>query len=188
MVIYGVFAFGAGIVPLIEELLKPIGVWLLAGARPSPAQGFAAGVLCGAGYALFESMTLASNPQGWAGLVFARIGTGVIHVYTAGLTGWAISLAWRDGRYLRLGAAYLTACLIHSLWNTLALLASFSQLAGPQVDEPGLALLQRAGSVAPYALVVMALLMLTGLLRSNRFLHREVRDGLSTDSLEPHVV
>ncbi len=64
-VTFTIFAFAAGIVPLIEELIKPIGVWLL-GKDATPAQGFAAGLLSGAGYALFENLGLASQSQDWA--------------------------------------------------------------------------------------------------------------------------
>ena len=47
--LYAALLFGAIIVPFLEELFKPIGVWLLAGRKPSPAQGFSAGLLSGAG-------------------------------------------------------------------------------------------------------------------------------------------
>jgi hypothetical protein len=41
------FAFISVIVPLIEEALKPIGIWILAGQKITQAHGFAYGVLCG---------------------------------------------------------------------------------------------------------------------------------------------
>ncbi len=126
--IFAVLAFGAGIVPLIEETIKPIGVWLLAGRNLTPAAGFAAGALSGAGYALFESLALSSSSgNDWLYLVIARIGTAVIHILTTGLTGWALALAWREKRYLRLGAVYLLAVLIHGSWNSLSLLSSFGE-------------------------------------------------------------
>jgi hypothetical protein len=124
-VIFATLAFGAGIVPLIEETIKPIGVWLLAGRNLTPAAGFAAGAMSGAGYALFESLALSSSTNEWLYLVVARIGTGVIHILTTALTGWALALAWREKRYIRLGAVYLLAVLIHASWNSLSLLSSF---------------------------------------------------------------
>jgi RsiW-degrading membrane proteinase PrsW (M82 family) len=166
-VIFAAFAFGAVIVPLIEEALKPLGVWFLAGSRLTPAEGFAAGALCGAGYALLESLLLSSNGgTEWVSLAFARIGTGVIHILTSALTGWALASAWAERRYLRLGAAYLGAVLIHGLWNGLTVLmvvAGLSQALGEPAD-PALA---QIGEWAPYGLVALAVIGLAALMWAN---------------------
>ena len=59
--------------PLIEETVKPAVVWLLAKRLQSPAQGFALGVISGAGFALVESLLASSTPgQGWGELLAAR--------------------------------------------------------------------------------------------------------------------
>ncbi len=134
-IIFAILAFGAGLVPLIEETLKPIGVWLLAGRNLTPAAGFAAGALSGAGYALFESLALSSSTDDWLYLVVARIGTAAVHILTSALTGWALVLAWREKRYLRLGAVYLLAVLIHASWNGLSLLASLGAFADGAADQ-----------------------------------------------------
>ena len=106
--LYIALLFGALIVPLLEELFKPIGVWLLVGRKPSPAQGFAAGLLSGAGYALFENFSLgASAGEDWAMVVVARIGTSLIHIVTAGLMGWALSLSL-DGETIPAAGALLS--------------------------------------------------------------------------------
>jgi len=166
-VIFAAFAFGAVIVPLIEEALKPLGVWLLAGSHLTPAEGFTAGVLCGAGYALIESLLLSSNGgTEWVSLAFARIGTGVVHILASGLSGWALASAWAEGRYLRLGAAYLGSVLIHGLWNGLTVLmvaAGLSQVLGQTVKGP----LASAGEWAPYGLIALAVLGLAGLIWAN---------------------
>ncbi|MDD2695331.1 MAG: PrsW family glutamic-type intramembrane protease [Anaerolineales bacterium] len=127
-VIVGIFAFGALLVPLLEELLKPIGVWLLARSRLTPVAGFTAGVLSGAGYALFESLALTSNAMDWTPLVLVRAGTAVIHIATTGLTGWALVSAWRQGSYFQLAGAYLLATAIHALWNGLTLAAVIAEI------------------------------------------------------------
>jgi len=166
-VIFAAFAFGAVIVPLIEEALKPLGVWFLAGSHLTPEEGFTAGVLCGAGYALIESLLLSSNGgTEWVSLAFARIGTGVVHILASGLTGWALASAWAEGRYLRLAAAYLGAVLIHGLWNGLTVLmvaAGLSQVLGESVEQP----LAKAGEFAPYGLVALAVLGLGALIWAN---------------------
>jgi len=174
-VIFAAFAFGAVIVPLIEEALKPLGVWFLAGSHLTPAEGFTAGALCGAGYALLESLLLSSNGGAeWVSLSFSRIGTGVIHILTSGLTGWALASAWAEGRYLRLGAAYLGAVLIHGFWNGLTVLivaSGISQALGQTEVEP----LGRAGEWAPYGLVVLAVLGLAALIWANWRLRHGLR-------------
>ena len=56
--------------PLIEETLKPAIVWLLAKRLQRPSQGFALGVISGAGFALVESLLASSTPgQGWGQLL-----------------------------------------------------------------------------------------------------------------------
>ena len=121
-VLFGVLIFGAVVVPLIEELIKPIGVWLLAKRRLSPAAGFAAGALSGAGYALFESLALTSGGQDWPALMVARLGTASVHILTTAITGWGLVQAWTRRRYVLLGLCYLTSVAIHGLWNGLTII------------------------------------------------------------------
>jgi hypothetical protein len=122
--IYLILFFGAVLVPLIEEMFKPIGVWLLAGRNLTAVQGFTAGLISGAGYALFESFTLgASSVEEWSFVVSARLGTSMIHILTAGLMGWALARAWRERQYIRFGLTYLVSVSIHALWNGLVILS-----------------------------------------------------------------
>ena len=166
-VILAALSFWSLVVPLIEELFKPIGVWLLAGRDLSPAAGFAAGALSGAGYALFESLALTSSGAEWTALVVARIGTSAVHILTASLTGWGMAMAWKYRRYALLGLTYLGAVFIHGLWNGLTLFSSFSALAEAQglpLDIPGVAQL---GQIAPIGLITMALAAFAALLWAN---------------------
>jgi hypothetical protein len=167
-VIFGAFSFAAVIVPLIEELFKPIGVWLLAGRGLTPAAGFAAGAISGAGYALFESLSLSADGASWVFVVVARIGTDIIHILTAGLTGWALVLAWRERRYLCLAVTYLCAVAIHGLWNGLTVFSTFAALASLQGSSANLPLIEQLGVVAPYGLIFLALGGFAILLLSNR--------------------
>jgi len=169
LVVFSVFTFMAVLVPLIEELIKPIGVWLLAGRLLTPAEGFATGVLSGAGFALAESLALASQAQDWAYVIFARMGTSAIHILAAGLTGWALVSALRQGRYLRLGVTYLGAVLLHGLWNALTILTVSADLVGP-LGHAGLTWLAPASQLAPYGLTALGLAALFGLLLANRFI------------------
>lgn len=175
-VIFSVLLFGAVIVPLIEEALKPVGVWLLAGRKLAPAEGFAAGVLSGTGYTLVESLFLTTSGQDWAFVTFARIGTGVMHILTAGLVGWALVSAWiqprTPGRYFRLGAIYLLAVLLHGMWNGLTLTTVFANLIESSAQSGGIFL--QIGEVAPYILSGLALAAFLTLLSVNRALLRSI--------------
>jgi hypothetical protein len=136
VVIVAVFSFIAFFVPLIEEVFKPVGVWLLAGHRLSPREGFVAGLLCGAGYALFENLLLSSTNEQWMSLILARMGTGAVHMATASLVGWGLASAWSEARYLRLGGVFACAVTIHALWNALTLLTAGVGLFPDSVNLP----------------------------------------------------
>ena len=167
-VIFTAFSFTAGIVPLIEELFKPVGVWLLAGRRLSAAEGFAAGVISGAGFALFENLAFTSTGGEWTASVVLRMGTGLLHILTAGLTGWALALAWSHRRYLRLVIIFFCAVLLHGVWNGLALLTTASLLELPaQINA------QMLASLAGVMLVSITFIAFAILLGLNRALRRD---------------
>ncbi len=172
-VIITALLFGAIIVPLIEEMIKPLGVWLLAGRELTPAEGFTAGVLSGTGFALVESLFMVNSGQDWAVLAFVRISTGVMHILTTGLVGWALVKAWAKpgtfSGYVRLGAVYLLAVLLHGLWNGMAISSAFANM----IEEPlGSGLFVTAGQVAPYLLGTLAAGTFLALLSMNRALVR----------------
>ena len=155
----------AVLVPAIEELCKPLGVWLLAGRLNSTAQGFTLGALSGAGYALVETIGVSGQVSEWAVLLFTRIGTGLLHITTSALMGAAIVAAWRERRYLRLIGTYIFVVLLHGLWNASAILFTFSTLA-EFLDQPG-----TLGTIRPWLTAVMTLLavgLFVLLITSNR--------------------
>jgi hypothetical protein len=166
--IFLLLLFLSVIVPLIEEAFKSIGVWFLVGRDPSPGDGFTAGIISGMGYALFENLGNVSLGLSWSTLVLARIGTSVMHIFTAGLIGYTLALAWRENRYLRLGAAYVLAVMIHGLWNALTVL---STVAGLEMQD----------SILPYyflptgeiALFALAIGLFVLLILSNRKVQRQ---------------
>jgi hypothetical protein len=149
-----IFAYIAIFVPLIEETIKPIGVWFLMKRKLAPVDGFVAGLLSGAGYALFENILLSSSDSQWASLVLARIGTGAVHIFTASLVGWALSSAWSQGRYLRLGLSFALAVLIHSAWNGLTL----ATMGLGIISEQGSLWVEQGNRLIPLALGLLAFL------------------------------
>jgi len=162
-------------VPLIEELLKPAGVWFLLKRKLSAGEGFILGTASGAGYALFESLGQgATSGDGWGMLQLARVGTSLVHILGSGLVGYALASAWQDKRLLRLLGLYLLAVLNHGLWNAQAALSALGNLAGISPGQPGLP--------APWTrffeagLGVQAALMAGALVFIRRRLRRETDD------------
>lgn len=161
----------AVIIPAIEEIFKPIGVWLFASKLDSPAQGFTLGALSGAGYALIETIGVSGQTAEWASLLFSRIGTGLLHITTSALMGAAIVLAWRKRRYLRLLGTYLLAILLHGLWNALAIFFTFSTLA-EFLDQAGW--LRTIQPAMVLAMTILAIGLFAILLLSNRRMRNNV--------------
>ncbi len=145
---------GAVLVPLVEEFFKPVGLWLLVKRNPTPSQGYAAGALSGAGFALFENFTIAiGSGEAWVTVTVARVGTAMIHILTTGLLGWALALAWTDKRYLQLGLTYLTSVTIHALWNGLVIISLIPELFPPWAEFPQL--LVNIGALAPLGSAIL---------------------------------
>jgi RsiW-degrading membrane proteinase PrsW (M82 family) len=174
-VLISVLLVSSGLVPLIEELIKPLGLWVLVGKKLTPAQGFLAGLLSGAAFALLESLGSIASPSGqaWLTLVLGRTGTGILHTVTTGLMGWALASTWRDGRYLRLAGVYLLAVGLHGLWNVFGMLMALPILLGPASVPGPLVVFVRLGQIAPLALLVLAVLLFLILLGSNHRLRLE---------------
>jgi PrsW family intramembrane metalloprotease len=136
LVIGTLIGYIAVIVPLIEELFKPLAVWIFARKLSSPAQGFALGMLSGAAFAIFESMNASGNgSMSWAVIVSVRAGTSLLHTTASGLVGWGITAAFAEKRPWRFFSAYLTAAGIHGIWNACAAGISIASL-GQSIGKP----------------------------------------------------
>lgn len=125
----------AGIMPLVEELFKTLGVWLLKVRNPDPAESMRAGLLCGGGFALFEgllsviSLELSSVAfSEWVGLILGRFGGSLLHILTGGIIGLAIGKFWQNRKFGSLLLSYLVAWLLHASWNALAVFGGVNPL------------------------------------------------------------
>jgi hypothetical protein len=131
VVIFGLLAVMSGIVPLIEEILKPLALWSLAGKDLTDREGFVAGLLCGAGFALTENLlyfTSVFNAQDWIFMVIARAGTSVLHMLGSGLVGWGLARTWRSGKWAFMALMTISAVTFHGVWNALAIGAGIGPL------------------------------------------------------------
>jgi len=130
------------LVPIIEETAKSLGVWFVADRLASPAQGFALGILSGAGFALAESLSASlTADDAWAVTLGMRAVSGSMHMLATGLFGWGIASARLEKRYFRLLGMALLAILLHAAWNAGAVFAVAGgirvMLAMPEIDILG---------------------------------------------------
>ena len=172
-VILGTLGMAAILVPLIEELIKPLGVLLLAGRNPTPAEGFIAGALSGATFGLVESLLYMTNPagDGWAVLAVGRTGTLLLHTATTALVGWAMAEAFRGRGFMRFLGAYLLAVALHGLWNGLAVLAGFGAIIETAPDS--LVFLESLTRISPFLIVFLGVILFGVLLWGNRRLRQQ---------------
>jgi hypothetical protein len=158
--------------PLVEETIKPAIVWLLAKRLKGPSQGFALGVVSGAGFALVESLLASSTPgPGWGQLLAVRAGGGLMHIFASGLMGWGISSAWQ-GKSLRLLATYVLSVMIHGLWNSAAIIIELGSLQPYLNNTVSSKSLDSFSLVSTIVLGLLVLLTLPALILINRKMRR----------------
>lgn len=162
----------AVLIPLVEELFKPVGVWLLLQRNLTTREGFYLGAVSGAGYALFENLTIGANAEVWTTVLISRIGTTAVHMLTSGLVGWGLAAAWSGKRSLRLGSAFFAAVILHGVWNgfnVINLLTSVPDLEKTLGIFPAL-----LASYAPFGLVILGVGSILGLIRATKHFQRAI--------------
>ncbi|NPV57963.1 MAG: PrsW family intramembrane metalloprotease [Anaerolineae bacterium] len=176
LVLFVGIALTAVLIPLLEELLKPLGLWFFGGRQLTPAQGFQAGMLAGLTFALMESLGNLANPLGdqWALVAVGRLGTGVLHITTSALVGWGMASAWRDRRYWHLSGAFLLAVFLHGCWNLFGILLGLAEFLDPALASN--VVLLRLGGIAPFAMGVLMITMVFILMGANRRLRAAAVD------------
>jgi RsiW-degrading membrane proteinase PrsW (M82 family) len=160
------------LVPIIEETTKSLGVWFVADRLSSPAQGFAMGVLSGAGFALAESLSASlTADDSWALTLSMRAISGSMHMLATGLFGLGIAYARLEKRSLRLIGMALLAMLLHSFWNAGAV---FSVWGGARVvlAMPGVDVL---GTIVATGGMGLLLFMMAGMFVAFSILNRRLR-------------
>lgn len=128
-VIGGLLLFASGVVPLIEEAIKPLGVWLLAGRDLTPQDGWVLGLLSGAGFALVENLGNLAVGAGWTFLMLARAGAAGLHMFNSAIIGYTFVLSRRQKRWRPFILAFLGTLVLHALWNTVAVVATVQSLS-----------------------------------------------------------
>ena len=158
VIVAAAFALITGLIPIVEEAVKTIGIGITAYRRPSLPQAMLWGTAAGAGFAIAEGTLNAAAGLGtWLPVVVLRVGTTLLHCTTGALMG----LAWYHmlvrQRWLRGLALYLLSIAIHGLWNGLALAMAFLSLEAFGADPSG-------GDQLMAGLNTLAVLLLLGIL------------------------
>ena len=119
------------IAPLVEELLKPIGLLFLMKRLKTPYEGVLYGVACGMGFAIIENMLyelfilIWYGPDAWTLNAFVRgIGSTVLHAVGPAAIGFAIAYSKQMNKPLKLNLlyAYIFGFIMHAAWNGFATL------------------------------------------------------------------
>jgi len=167
--------FIAVIVPALEEMLKPIGVWLLSGRKLTESDGMVIGMISGAGFTFFETMTTVPTDVDWILVIPLRMATGTLHIVTAGMVGWALVKAIKQRRFALLLAAYILAVLNHGIWNTAAGLFNYASFLHqlPELHKPPIVPGYTEATTA-ILLCVMAVLNFMLLLFANKWMRAKV--------------
>jgi hypothetical protein len=161
------------VIPMVEELLKPLALWIFIKRRWSPAEGFVAGMLSGATFAFVESITAlaADASASWFTIAGVRAATALLHIATAGLMGWALTSSWIDGKYARIGLTYTGVVLVHGTWNFLAVIEGLSAIPALAGNS---AILSQTG-YAPWIMALLAVGLLALLVIININLKKNYR-------------
>ncbi len=174
-VLFTLFGYVAVLIPIVEEILKPAAAWLLLRRKLQPWEGFILGATSGAGYALFENLTIGAAADVWTFVTVTRLGTAAVHIFTAGLMGWGLSQAFTKKKPGKLALAFFSAVLLHGGWNGLNILSAVGEL--PVVREKLGALVAGLADLAPAGLALIAMGCLWGLIRANKMVRRAIMAG-----------
>ena len=175
-IIFWALAIIGGIIPIIEEVIKPLALWTLAGRKITPQEGFVGGLLCGAGFALMENVfyfTTVLLAEEWLFMAIGRAGTGVLHMLASGLVGWGLAATWGKRKWAFLALTTLAAFILHGVWNILAVLSGVVPLLILESEPTSLQLL-----VSHAPVVLLLILSIFGLYFINRHLRGRERDVL----------
>ena len=168
-----ILMMASGLVPLVEELFKPLGMWALSKKKLTPAQGFNLGMVSGAAFAFLESLGYLSGVSGtdWVLTAAGRVGSALLHITCSGLVGWGLAEAWTNRRYGRLALGYAAAVMFHGLWNLFGILVGLVPFIDVTAGLVGF--LRGLGVIAPYALGVIGVGLFLILMFMNQYLRRQ---------------
>ncbi len=171
-VVATILIYIAVLIPLVEEFLKPMVLWFVLHLKLHPREGFLIGATAGAGYAMFENLTIGASLNDWVFITISRLGTAAVHVLATGLVGWGLVSAATEKKYFRMIGAYLVAVSLHAVWNGLNIITALGELPTFQTRvQPFTAAFS---FFAPVGLILLAFGSVMGLIRANNLFRRAI--------------
>ena len=130
VILFIVFSLFSIVIPMFEEIMKPLALWFINKQNLSAQDGFFYGAITGMVFALIESVLGLSSfaMDSWVSLSVVRLGTGILHIFTAALMGWALTSSWKKDKFGKLIIIYLVCLLIHGAWNFMAIGISLNDM------------------------------------------------------------
>jgi hypothetical protein len=129
LLIIAVMLFVSVLIPLLEEIIKTIGLWPMIKRGINAPYAFAGGVVAGGAYGLFEAFFLVQTGEGWALLMIARAGATIMHMITTGMSSLGFALAASEKKWTTALRYYIYAVLLHGSWNLAAVGVGFAYLS-----------------------------------------------------------
>ena len=117
------------VAPLVEELLKPIGLLFVMKRLKTPYEGVLYGVACGMGFAMIENLLyelfilIWYGSDAWTINAFVRgIGSTILHAVGPAAVGYGLAFANQMEKPVTkyVAIAYVFGVLMHGLWNGIA--------------------------------------------------------------------
>ena len=130
------------------------------------------GATAGAGYALFENLTIGAVADTWTFVMISRLGTVAIHILTTGMVGWGLASASTEKKYSSLFGSFIAAVVLHSVWNGLNIFTALADF--PSYQDQISPFLLNFAKYTPVGLVLLGLGSIGGLIRANFLLRRAI--------------
>lgn len=178
IVLTTILMFVSGLIPLIEELIKPAAILLLWKTPLTPQDGWRLGLLGGAGFALIESLGNTTVGEDWVFLILGRAGASALHMFNTGIISYTFVLSREKKRLLPVLLALLGTILIHGLWNGITIFATISSL------ETGTVLSGVWPTGFMILLAVIALGLVGGILAVNQRLYQRHTETITAAASE----
>ena len=173
VIMAAIFTLIGGAVPFVEELLKPLAIWLQAPRALKPAEGYSLGLISGGAFALLESSALVSQIafDGWLSVVALRGIASMLHIGLSGWVGYSIASSLEQKRPGLLLGSLLGAITLHGIWNSMTLVSGLS--ASPWAGEasPSIAAISASLALSVMGAVLLAIFVING--RINLSLRRQ---------------
>ncbi len=150
--------YTALVVPVVEESLKTMGIWpLLLGGKASSGEGFLAGVITGAGFALAEALLMPQPGSLWLAGTIMRVAGTIIHSFTGGLSCWGAAESVRGRSPWPFARRFAAAVFLHGTWNAAIVLIWAAALAF-EADIPSVSY-SLANTLTTGGSIVLSMLM-----------------------------